>query len=78
MQLDNNLSLDRCPHCGISKPNLPHSWSTLTTNHSGRNRRNWKVYQCTGCGGLIIACASEKSPEITNIYPNKVSEIFDF
>jgi hypothetical protein len=78
MKLENNLSLERCPHCSVSKPNLPHLWSVTTENHSGRNTRNWKIYKCGNCGGLITAYAPQGHDDISQIYPSKVSETFDF
>jgi len=78
MRLDNNLDLERCPHCGVSNPNLPYAWQIQTENHSGRNRRNWKIYVCSGCGALITAFSPEKTNEIKEIFPNKISETFDF
>jgi len=78
MTLDNNLSLDRCPHCSVSNPNLPHVWHTTTENHSSRNQRNWKIYKCENCGGLITAYAPHGKNNVSQIYPSKISETFDF
>lgn len=78
MTLDNNLSLDRCPHCSVANPNLPYVWQTTTENHSGRNKRNWKVYKCESCGGLISAFSPHGTNNVIQIYPSKISETFDF
>ena len=78
MTLDNNLSLERCPHCSVSNPNLPYVWHSTTENHSGRNKRSWKIYKCENCGGLITAFALQGSNNVNQIYPSKISETFDF
>jgi len=78
MTLDNNLALKRCPHCSVSKPNLPVVWKSNTENHSGLNKRIWYIYLCKDCGGLIMAFATEGKNTVSQIFPAKVSETFDF
>jgi hypothetical protein len=35
--LDPQLSLNRCPHCGVDRPSLTGVWATETTAHNGTN-----------------------------------------
>jgi len=78
MKMENNLSLERCPHCSVDKPNLPQQWQTSTANHSGRNERTWKVYRCLNCGGLILASSPKNTLQINAIYPERSMETFEF
>ena len=78
MELEVNLSLDRCPHCSVNIPNLPTKWGGKTYNHSGSNPRNWKVYECQNCGGLILAVSPTNTAQITSIFPDKIQENFEF
>lgn len=74
--LNNQLELNRCSHCGVAKPNLPVTWATQTTGHSGGNQRFWKVYKCLTCGGLITASATRDLGQVTQQFPTsaKVNE----
>ncbi len=36
------------------------------------------MYKCQNCGGLILAAANEGSKNISELYPDKVMEIFEF
>ena len=78
MNFENSLALENCPHCSISKPNLPYIWETTTENHSGQNRRKWRIYKCENCGGLITVFAQENSRTISKIFPSKISETFEY
>ncbi|ERV12373.1 hypothetical protein Q072_03775 [Pseudomonas aeruginosa BL18] len=57
MRQDANLRLDRCPHCQIAKPNLAGRTVFDTHDANGRNHRNWKVYICASCGGVVTTVA---------------------
>lgn len=49
-----HLRLDRCPHCGIARPNLQRR-STLDTKASNNsNWRLWVLYSCVSCGGCTL------------------------
>ena len=78
MKLENNLSLEKCPHCSVSNPNLPIIWNVGTENHSGQNKRTWYFYKCQKCGGIIMAFAYHGQVDIRGQYPSKISETFDF
>lgn len=79
MLLEQNLALPRCPLCDVDKPNLYTVWTTITANHSGRNQRNWHVYRCQNCGGLVLAASPEgRANTVSEIYPSKSMETFEF
>lgn len=78
MKLEENLSLERCPYCSIYRPNLPRVWQFETENHSGKNLRRWRAYKCGGCGGIVIASASDLGKNILEMFPERVMETFDF
>lgn len=68
--LSQNLSLNRCPHCSVAKPNLFAVFWHETTNHHGVNRRSWGVYQCGNCGGLVSASAQSRQSKVIDYYPS--------
>lgn len=70
--LNNQLELNRCPHCNIDRPNLPLTWGTHTNAHSGGAKRFWKVYKCISCGGLVTAASKQEQGPITEYYPSGV------
>ncbi len=68
-----HLELDRCPYCNVDKPGLTllHNFDTQT--HSNQRRAFWKTYQCSRCGGVVIAAAtSGQEGEVTEIYPKPI------
>lgn len=78
MKLHPNLELDRCPHCGVSEPNLREQWKCQTENHSGTVQRKWKAYLCHKCGGMVIAAAKAGGDTVVEFYPYNIMETFDF
>jgi hypothetical protein len=69
-KLSKNLELHRCPHCSIAKPNLFVIAWQQTTNHEGYNKRQWGIYQCGNCGGLVSAYATAEKEFIKSYYPS--------
>jgi hypothetical protein len=61
------LRLPRCPYCGIAGPLLNHRWS-LTTQGSG-GPRVWFTYECSVCGGVLLAIAPHGHPDEGETYP---------
>ncbi len=79
MNLQNNLDLDRCPHCSVFKPNLSYTGQELTTkNFENMNERRWKTYKCSKCGGVVLAYSSTKNIGVINYFPSTQNESFDF
>jgi hypothetical protein len=72
--LRNQLDLDRCPHCGVDHPLLHVQHNQETNNFAGTNRRFWRLYACTRCGGLIVAAATAGWDQpVTECYPKAES-----
>jgi hypothetical protein len=63
------LPMSRCPHCNIASPLLQLTWSHQTSGIGGQ--RNWRVYACTTCGGLVLTGSSTIDPNVTvqELYP---------
>jgi hypothetical protein len=66
------LDLPRCPHCSIALPHIvvqaPHLFESK--NYQGENRRCWRVYFCTTCGGAILAGAVGEKEPVLELYPS--------
>ena len=43
---------------------MPH-----TKNHTGQNLRYWGIYNCSRCGGVVIAAAQQQGAAVEEIYP---------
>lgn len=67
--LISHLILERCPHCKIAMPYLASNSIFETDNHLNRNRRFWRTYGCTQCGGVILATSPAGNGAITHMYP---------
>ena len=70
MNLDNQLQLSRCPHCGIDSPSLLMASHANTHDYMGKNKRRWKFYSCSRCGGIVSACAENHGGKIDQIFPS--------
>lgn len=73
IQLTPNLLLARCPHCRVDKPNLTQNYLIPTTAHDGTNYRNWGIYQCKRCGGIVTAFAIKGSNWVSEVYPGEIA-----
>jgi Domain of unknown function (DUF4145) len=66
------LALDRCPHSSIENPLLSALHNFQTTNSAHREKRLWKVYVCSKCGGALLGAGYPKgqttNPPIVEIY----------
>ena len=69
MQLVNELMLDRCPHCRVSRPRLAKVTAFDTSAHSGGNSRKWMCYHCSSCGGVVTAASWPNDRSIIEYYP---------
>jgi DNA-directed RNA polymerase subunit RPC12/RpoP len=67
--LDQHLKISRCPHCSVDKPNLSTAANFETTDDKGLNRRNWRIYKCARCGGVVTASATANNNSVTQIFP---------
>lgn len=71
--LNNQLGLARCPHCGVAHPVLSKAFEQVTLNHSGQNKRSWRVYKCSSCGGLVTAWAQNYNEGVIQIFPEPIA-----
>jgi hypothetical protein len=67
------LELDRCPYCGVDKPQLDQRAHFKSTTHDRQNPRVWAAYCCARCGGVVIAAAIDDGAPVMGYYPNIVS-----
>jgi hypothetical protein len=68
--LQHKLLLDRCPHCGVNRPNLELVHGFDTHDHAEMNQRRWCVYVCNNCGGVVTAAAKQFNIPAKEIYPS--------
>src|SRR5688572_28133622 len=64
----NELPLDRCPHCGISRPRISLLQPWITAPYTG-GQRWWKVYQCSTCGGVVTVQSSVENGPVVAMFP---------
>lgn len=58
MPIVESLKLPRCPHCRVDTPYLSLVAPRFSINDSeGRNPREWGIYRCARCGGVVTAWA---------------------
>jgi hypothetical protein len=86
LQLLNHLKLERCPHCGVDRPNLYQLSRFETLDDQGRNGRSWACYGCSRCGGVVMgSCAkgdatqqvkelSPKPQQVDDAIPDRAKE----
>lgn len=53
VDLGSHLELERCPHCGIDRPNLSRA-TRFGTADAGGAERVWVGYACARCGGVVF------------------------
>ena len=74
--IENNLNVERCPHCNVANPNifLQHRLDTNTYNNV--NQRFWGIYACKSCGGVVTVAAKKnhlQQLQIIEIFPSPVN-----
>jgi len=67
--LEQNLILNKCPHCSVNNPNLIKSGECNTKAHDGNNLRYWHFYRCAQCGGIVTASARQPKQPIVDLFP---------
>jgi hypothetical protein len=72
-KLENQLQLNRCPHCNVDSPNLNAVVHLDTANYNNTVIRDWKNYRCSRCGGIILAGARRGTVEISEMYPSSIT-----
>lgn len=67
--LQTRLDLRRCPHCGVDTPNLTFAGQQQTVTYEGQQRQ-WALYACGRCGGVITATAPAWNQEVAQLFPS--------
>ncbi|MPT01615.1 MAG: DUF4145 domain-containing protein [Pseudomonas sp.] len=68
MRQTQTIKLDRCPHCNVVHPNLNARANFETLNSDGGFRRNWVLYVCKTCGGVLTTVAYFENGQTSEIY----------
>lgn len=68
--LDNVLRIDRCPHCNVDHPNFTMRAEFDTASSEGRDKRRWRIYGCTRCGGVVTAAAQQPGGHVSRLFPD--------
>jgi hypothetical protein len=71
-KLEQNLNIERCPHCNVDKPNLIAVSSFETKSYDGQFHKHWKAYACQRCGGVTTASAYPHNFEIRDVFPSLI------
>ena len=72
IHLSPNLLLNRCPHCRIDSPNLSQLYKFFTSSHDDSNPREWAIYVCKKCGGIVTAYAIKGYSYVVEVFPNRI------
>ena len=70
---EDELTPERCPHCGVSRPCLALLNRHGTKSHRGENYRTWASHKCTTCGGVVLSMTPVESSYITKMWPEMAS-----
>ncbi|MDP6714134.1 MAG: DUF4145 domain-containing protein [SAR202 cluster bacterium] len=65
----NRLDIERCPNCGVNRPDVSAVNSGTTKDFQNENEQFWKIYSCRRCGGIILALSQEENGAIVRMYP---------
>ncbi len=66
--LATHLTLGRCPHCNIDRPNLSYVGQFEPADLNGM-KRHWRVYVCARCAGVVVATALRWDQEVRAVFP---------
>ena len=71
LKLATQLQLERCPHCGVDRPNLSRVAHFETNDHQGAMPRIWSAYSCARCGGVTFGWMRKQdgNAEARALYP---------
>jgi hypothetical protein len=58
MHHGSSLPVERCPHCNVAKPHLASCHLFETQNDRKGTTRQWGVYNCRVCGGVVLAVSN--------------------
>lgn len=68
----NVLRIGRCPHCNVDNPHLSALSAAVTSNSEGGAPREWRMYGCARCGGVVTASKACDGPDhVLQLFPSK-------
>lgn len=70
--LKNKLDVQRCPHCNVDLPSMDLQWQCETASYTGGNKRSWRIYRCSRCGGLVTAASIKFDNLVEEMYPSSI------
>ena len=70
LKLEPYLKLQKCPFCSVDNPNLAINSGFSTVADNGENTRQWQIYTCKRCGGVITASGDPRTREVFEVYPS--------
>lgn len=72
LKLGTQLLLERCPHCGVDRPNLSQVYRFDTNDHRGSNPRTWAAYACARCGGVTLGWQQQQDSngQVREMFPS--------
>lgn len=73
--LGSTLSLERCPHCQVHRPQLLRRFNEQTVDYTGLVKRQWSSYLCVTCGGVTIASAQQDGANVVQVFPLAPDEV---
>ena len=65
------LDIEQCPHCQVDKPLLTNTTTSETTAAVGGQKRRWKCFTCSRCGGVVTAAAESDGAPVQEMYPSQ-------
>jgi len=75
--MERRLKLRRCPHCGVSSPDLVKQVQIAEPPATSKEVRYWSVYVCSTCAGAVLVegefspsygmLASRRYPDIRSV-----------
>jgi hypothetical protein len=69
---EQQLKLDRCPHCNVADPQLPLLQEFKTEGARTRQKSLWGIFHCVSCGGII----SVRTPNEGRMNDGRIEAIF--
>lgn len=72
LKLGTQLQLERCPHCGVDRPNLSQVYRFDTNDNRGANPRTWAAYACARCGGVTLGWQQQQdsNAQVRELFPS--------
>mgnify|MGYP001087465018 CR=1 FL=1 len=71
-ELQNHLTLKRCPHCRVDNPNITQQTRFTTNSFDNTHLRYWGIYKCNRCGGVITGASNYETGYVKEIYPDEI------